>query len=145
MPCLYTHMLQILWLNDPHTNVTVSWSLSKQNYYFPPINIGLAFMRTCGKVLGWDAKDREGSWKSVEFLDKTIVVSKALNWVSFSTFLEAQERGDQLGRAGCLWGGTGLPCTGCGPQKMLCPFLWSFTLLPAASLLSYPHGWFPFF
>lgn len=56
-------------------------------------------MGTCVKALAWDAKGREESGKPVGFLCWNILVSKALNLVSFSTFLEAQAGGDRTGQS----------------------------------------------
>lgn len=78
---------------------------------------------------------KEESWKSVGFFCLNIMVSKALNWVMFSTSLETQE--GRVESSGMIPGYPGSLCLLCSPNDAL-PLLWS---LPTTSLLLYYYGW----
>lgn len=127
----HVYILQIQWLNDPPTNLTISWSLSKQKSYSPPINVSLAFMRTCVQVQGWEAKVSAGSWKSGGVLCQSGMVSKAPNQRLLVHFLggPGERRPDSEASGLCAVALPVLSHTGYGPRKMLRPSPLTFNFI----------------
>ena len=89
----HVYIFQILWLNNPHTDLTVSLSLSR---HLLPVSICKylpCLHENCVKVLGCDAK--EGSWKSVGFFCQNIMVFQSTELgFTLHFVMEGQERGD---------------------------------------------------
>lgn len=117
----HVYIFQILWLNDPHSGLTVSLSLSRYLSPFPTYRYLPSLLWELVSK-SWAKMQRDESWKSVEFFCLNIRVSKALSCSPLSWRLRKEEA--WLGRVGSSWRDTlGSPARRVcwGPQKMLCP------------------------